>query len=218
MPIDLRVAELMCSRLCHDLVSPIGAINNGVELIEELGEDASGEAMTLVSQSAQRAAALLRCFRLTYGAAGAQPTSGLGEARDVALGYLSDGKVRLDWPSAGIGAGPMLPPGTVKLALALVMLAAESLVYGGVVRVETEPAGRGNGSGLRRIVVAAEGRGATLGDEEIEALEGRGAPEALTPRTVHAYAAGAFSRNYGIGLAHDRTIPGRLRLSLELGG
>lgn len=214
MPIDLRIAELMCSRLCHDLVSPVGAINNGVELIEELGGDTAGEAMALVSQSAQRAAALLRCFRLAYGAAGAHAATGLADARDAAAGYLAGTKVALDWTAAD-GSGATLPPGAVKLVLNLIMLAAEALVYGGTIRVGVEPA---RGGRPRHIVVIAEGRGATLDDDEIAALEGGGPPDALTPRTVHAHAVGAFARHYGLGVAHDRTTVGRLALRLDLAG
>lgn len=69
LALDLRAVELLCSRLCHDLVSPVGAISNGVELLTEMGPDA--EALTLVGQSAQAAANRLKFYRVAYGAAGA---------------------------------------------------------------------------------------------------------------------------------------------------
>lgn len=217
MPIDLRVAELMCSRLCHDLVSPVGAINNGVELIEELGGDSTGEAMALVSQSAERAAALLRCFRLAYGAAGASAATGLAEAREAAEGYLAGTKVALVWPAAE-GSGAALPPGAAKVALNLVMLAAEALVYGGAIRVEIGGAASPADALARRVTVIAEGRAAALGDEEALALHGSSPPDTLTPRTVHAYAVGAFARHYRLGLAYDQAMAGRLTLRLDLPG
>ena len=78
-----RVLELVSSRICHDLVSPVGAINNGVELIQELGEDAGAEAMQLIAASAVQASARLKCFRLAYGAAGTDKNIGFREVKDA---------------------------------------------------------------------------------------------------------------------------------------
>jgi histidine phosphotransferase ChpT len=94
---DIRVAELLCSRLCHELVSPVGAINNGVELIEEMGEDMAEEAIALISHSAGQAARRLRLLRLAYGAAGGEGAVGFADAQQAATAYFADGKISLDW-------------------------------------------------------------------------------------------------------------------------
>ena len=103
LSVDPRVLELLCSRLCHDLVSPVGAINNGVELMEELEGDMAGEAVGLVAESGRKAAARLRCFRLTYGAAGGQEGVPLEDGRQAAIDYLVGSKIALAWPPAGSG-------------------------------------------------------------------------------------------------------------------
>ncbi len=69
--VDPRVIELLCSRLCHDLISPVSAINNGFELIAEFGDEMRGEAMSLMGDSAREAARRLKFFRIAFGAAGA---------------------------------------------------------------------------------------------------------------------------------------------------
>jgi len=70
--IDMRVAELLASRLCHDVVGPVGAVNHGMELLEDEGAAFGEEALRLASTSARHAADLLQYYRLAYGAAGSQ--------------------------------------------------------------------------------------------------------------------------------------------------
>ncbi|MBM3540521.1 MAG: hypothetical protein FJX51_00610 [Alphaproteobacteria bacterium] len=91
LALDLRAVELLCSRLCHDLVSPVGAISNGVELLTEMGPDE--EALALVGQSAQAAATRLKFYRVAYGAAGADLPP--GELHDLMTALLQDRHVSL---------------------------------------------------------------------------------------------------------------------------
>jgi histidine phosphotransferase ChpT len=70
--VDLRVFELLASRLCHDLISPVGAIKSGLELFIEFGDDPDGETMALINNSATQASEKLQCFRLAYEQAGSQ--------------------------------------------------------------------------------------------------------------------------------------------------
>jgi histidine phosphotransferase ChpT len=70
-PIDVAMLEVLASKICHDLISPIGAVNNGVELIEDMGPDAGPEATALIAFSAQQASAKLQAFRMAYGIGGA---------------------------------------------------------------------------------------------------------------------------------------------------
>src|SRR5690606_26478214 len=90
--VDLRVLELLSSRLCHDLISPIGAVNNGLELLEDEGSDMGDDALKLSIKSARRAADLLQAFRVALGAAGNQASVRLADARSLAAGLLEGGK------------------------------------------------------------------------------------------------------------------------------
>ena len=77
--IELRVAELLASRLCHDLISPVGAVNSGIELMTEFGDDPDGESMQLVATSAKTASEKLQFFRIAYGNAGSGANIPLGD-------------------------------------------------------------------------------------------------------------------------------------------
>src|SRR5215470_5735951 len=98
VPIDLRVAELLGSRLCHDLISPIGAVTNGIELIEEEGGRIAADALDLAGRSARQASRLLQFYRIAFGVGGGFSGSRLVDIRDLADGFLSSSRNRLDWP------------------------------------------------------------------------------------------------------------------------
>lgn len=207
MPValDVRVVELLCSRLCHDLVSPVGAINNGVELIEEMGESMAEEAMQLIAHSAEQASKRLRVFRLAYGAAGSQGDLSASDARAVLEGWFRGGRVRLDWRADGLSDPPR---GLLKCLLNLVLLAEESVGAGGDIRVERA------GEGLR---VTALGRGAALKPEARLALDGATAPADLDPRTVQAYVTGRFAAHFDLGVTVE-TAPDTVAFALSAAG
>jgi len=125
-----ELASLMSSRLCHDLISPIGAINNVMELFEEgLGDD---ETMKLIQMSAANASARLQFARLAFGSAGsAGDTVGLNAAEKLARDYLGGGKVTLTWETEL----HHLPKEAVKLLLNLVILANAAIPRGGELNV-----------------------------------------------------------------------------------
>ena len=209
--LTFEVMDLLCSRLCHDLISPVGAINNGGELIEDLGEDMVGEAMGLIAQSGRRAAGRLRCFRLCYGAAGAQSTVGLDEARDIAAGYLEGGKATLAWNVTTDWGVDGPPSGTVKVLLNLLVVADEALSQGGVISVRVE-----EGQAGRALVILAEGTNAGLREHQDTALDGTVATEDLSARTVQAYVTGLFARRFGMTVNHAMVEDDALRLQLNL--
>src|SRR4051812_20575113 len=94
MNFDLQILELVCSRLCHDLISPVGAVGNGLELMAEEGDDELLEdARRLVESSTQRASSLLQMYRCAYGNAGNQASFGAGEAVKLAREGLDASRV-----------------------------------------------------------------------------------------------------------------------------
>lgn len=201
--LDVRLLELLSSRLCHDLVSPVGAINNGVELMEELGPDMMTEAMALIGESARKASRRLQCFRIAYGAGGGQGQFGLPDIRMMARDYFADGKVALRWEE-GAAETVALPAGTGKVVLNVLLAAEETLAFGGTVAV----AGT-----AQQLTVTAEGRSAGLSDAQNSALAGQGDVDSLTTREVQAYVTGMFARFYGVDLVATE-VPGALTLRL----
>lgn len=130
-PLDL--AALLCSRICHDVISPVGAIANGLEVLEsEKDPDMRGFAMDLIKKSTAVASARLQFCRLAFGAAGSAGASiDTGDAEGVARGLIADEKTKLVWNATRA----LLPKNKVKLILNLVLIAGQSIPRGGVITV-----------------------------------------------------------------------------------
>ncbi len=196
--VDARVVELLCSRLCHDLISPVSAINNGFELITEFGDEMRGEAMSLMGDSAREASRRLQFFRIAFGGAGTPSGDavGLGEARVRALELLADGKIALDWPEGAAPADVRIPREGIKLLLNMLLVAIESLAGAGSVSVRLSAAA----DGLDATVTAASDK-AGLGDELKAALAGAEPFENLTPVTAQAYYTSVLAAGLGSTVA-----------------
>lgn len=204
--LDIRVMELLCSRLCHDLVSPVGAINNGIELIDETqGEDAgrlSGgegsmleEALGLIAHSATQAARRLKLFRFAYGTAGALARD-FSEARSAAEGWLSSGRTTLDWAANQPPRALAGRHGAVKMLLNLVVLAEECVPQGGVLHITG--AGTPEQGEMR---VEVRGPALRLPQETRDILFMDEVDVAsLTPRTIHAFVTRRFAAHYAMTL------------------
>lgn len=206
----MRVMELLSSKLCHDLVSPVSAINNGVELIEDIGGSVVEEAMKLIGDSGLTAARRLRLYRMAYGRAGSEESLAIRDVRQVAEQYLSGGKISLIWSEGQPSEAVASQRGFLKTVLNLIVLAEETLAYGGVITL------RGEASGARGIRLEIVGRNAHLGLQLQEALEGSSSVDDLSPRSIQAYVTGRFAAHFGLKLIHDHSVSDRLDLSLNL--
>jgi len=134
---DLELAALVSSRICHDVINPVSAISNGLEMLAEEPDEAMREAaMDLIRKSAAQASAKLQFARLAFGAAGSAGAEiDLRDAEKVAREFLAgSGKHQVTWQ----GPAVTLPKNKVKLLLNLVALGAVALPRGGVVNVEIE--------------------------------------------------------------------------------
>ncbi len=199
---DLKLAEMLASRLCHDLVNPISAVANGVELLSEFCDTMQKDALDLVASSADRAMKRVAFFRVAYGFAGHDEGQSILDVRGLTEGFLAGGKVALDWPARPDDGAIGLPRSGLKLVLALVSLAAESLPRGGTVSVSVEsPAG---------AKVTASGAGARIesSSEGILAAFKAGRtpePEGLEAKSVGAAYAARLAREIGADLAFEGT-------------
>jgi len=197
----LRISELVAARFAHELVGAAGAIANGLELMEELGDDAGPDAAQLVARSAGNLKARLQFYRMAYGRAGRE-SAGLPELRALAVGFFehADG-VTLDWPMAPIV--PTLEGGEGKLILNLAALAADALPRGGTVRIALDD---------DRFEARASGPDARLRDDLVAAMTPEAAAADLSPRTVHAHLTAALAAEAGRRLAVERAGDGALSL------
>jgi len=185
-PDEFRLAQLVCSRLCHDLAGLTGAIANGADLIGASAPDP--EAIGLIGASARQANARIAFFRIAFGASTAAQS--LAECLPLAGDVLASGPVRL-----AVAASPALQiklsPDGVRQCLTLVLAAAGCLPRGGTLGVEAADLPDGVG-----VVVSANGAGAAL-KAELAAALGAASPGGLSPREVHGYWAGALARTDG---------------------
>ena len=211
--IDLRVMELLASRLCHDLVGPVGAVNNGLELLEDDFEAMGPEALKLAAESGARAARALQYFRFAYGMAGSRLGGQLEELRELAGNYFAGQKVQLAWP-AQVPAGE-LPEDLGKLLLNMLLLGAECLPMGGGLALEIEG---GEGAGKLAVKVTASGDRAGLREETRPALAPGAAVDDLTPRNVQGYFTCKVAERLGGGLTLDEATDGAVALTATLGG
>jgi histidine phosphotransferase ChpT len=179
-PVDL--ASLLCSRLCHDLMSPVGALNNGIELLaDETDPEMREKCLELLADSARASANKLKFFRLAFGAAG-----GFGEDIDtheakVALEgvFGAERRIELGW----VVSTDKLPKGAVKLLLNLALLAGDALVRGGRLDVGAETR-----DDLIELVIRAEGPRILLDPVLRETLADGGAAS-IEPRAAGAWLA-----------------------------
>ena len=163
---DLELAALVSSRICHDVINPVSAISNGLEMLGEEPDQAMREAaMELIRKSAAQASAKLQFARLAFGAAGSAGAEiDLRDAEKVARDFLAaSGKHQVTWQ----GPAVTLPKNKVKLLLNLVALAAVALPRGGVVNVEIE----GTPPAVS-FTVKAKGDSARLNDQVKSLLSG----------------------------------------------
>ena len=188
-PVDL--ASLLCSRLCHDLMSPVGALNNGIELLaDEQDPEMRQRCLELLEESARASANKLKFFRLAFGAAG-----GFGESIDTREAQAAlDGlfgrerRIELGW----MVAGDKLPKGAVKLLLNLALLAGDALVRGGRLDVGAESA-----DGAIELVIRAEGSRILLDPVLRRTLTEGSAGGSIEPRAAGAWLAHCLAAEAG---------------------
>ena len=185
------LASLLCSRLCHDLLSPVGALNNGLELMADEQDPAMRErCMELLNDSARASANKLKFFRLAFGAAGGfGETINTQEAHAALAGLFgAEKQLELGW----IVAGDALPKGAVKLLLNLALIAGDALVRGGRLDVGAEQ----DGTRLE-IVIRAEGPRILLDPTLRETLTKGSAGGTVEPRAAGAWLAHALASEAG---------------------
>ena len=193
--VEFRVLELLNARLCHELISPVGAINNGVELLDDEDPDFVRDTMGLIGQSARKAGQRLQFYRFAYGSSANVSAGG----KELAAALLEGGKVRCDWTPAAAS----LPVEWQRLACNLVVLAAEALPRGGTVIV------RPPGDGATGVEVVAEGESVNLTADLRAALDPGAAVDQLSPRTIHAYFTSRLAGTMGALLRLGETEPQR---------
>lgn len=193
-PSSIELAALLCSRLCHDLLSPVGALSNGIELLaDETDPEMQKRCMELLEQSAKTSTDKLKFFRLAFGAAG-----GFGEyvpveeAQEVIGSLAADAKrVELKWAISDA----KLPKAAIKVMLNLSQIALDALVRGGTLDIGAERTG-----GNVEIVARATAEKLAFDETIGQALQGELPDDEITSRTAAAHMIALLAKEMGGGL------------------
>lgn len=185
------LAALLCSRVCHDIISPVGAINNGLELLDEGGADE--DAMNLIRASARNASARLQFARIAFGAAGsAGMLIDTGDAEAVATAFLRNEKPELVWN----GKRALLPKNKVKLLLNLILVATGAIPRGGKLSVTLEDL-----DGEPKFSLVANGPMVRVPPKFLELHSGNKPEEPIDAHTVQPYYTLLLAREAGMAIS-----------------
>ena len=201
---SLELASLLCSRLCHDMLSPVGALSNGLELlVEERDPEMRKRCFELLEQSARISADKLKFFRLAFGAAGGfgemVPVSEARVLVDALVG--NNGRIEVNWALAS----DSLPKPAVKTLLNLALIAIDALVRGGTLDIGAElRTGEADG-GASEIVVRAAGARIAFDQNIGRALQGKLDDADLSSRTAPAAMLNQLAASLGGSLQYALT-------------
>lgn len=197
---DLDLAALLCSRVCHDIISPVGAIANGLELMDDPDVDADmkATALDMVRSSAKTATAKLKFCRIAFGASGSAGAHiDMGEAGETARAFVGEEKTKLDWQAPRENR----PKAEVKLLLNMMLLAIAGIPRGGTVTVTVDG---------RDMKVRAQGERAKVPQAMADVLLGHAPLDSLDARLVQPYytriIAQSAGLNIGIGMDGDDAV------------
>ncbi|HZD88685.1 MAG TPA: histidine phosphotransferase family protein [Pseudolabrys sp.] len=187
----LDLAALLCSRVCHDLISPVGAIVNGLEVLEEEKDEETKQfALDLIKKSSNTASAKLQFCRIAFGAAGSAGAQiDLGDGEKIARGFLEDEKTKLAWNLPRL----LLQKNRVKLLLNMLLIAGQCIPRGGQLTVD--PIGEGETMGFK---VTATGPNAKIGAALPALLAGEGGDDPLDAHRIQPFYAGMLARECGM--------------------
>jgi histidine phosphotransferase ChpT len=189
---SLDLAALLCSRVCHDLISPVGAIVNGLEVLEEDKDEATKVfALDLIKKSARTASARLQFCRLAFGAAGSAGAQiDLGDAEKAARGLIDDEKTKLAWNLPRV----LMPKNRVKLLMNMLLIAGQAIPRGGQLAVDA--IGEGDTMGFR---ITASGLNARV-TQAVPALLAGGGGMTIDAHAIQPFYTGLLARSCGLNV------------------
>lgn len=189
------LSAILVSRICHDLVSPIGAIVNGVDLVRELGGSDVDAELAMISQSSDRASALLKYYRIAFGAAGDDSAISRGALRDQATSFLASSRIVIEWPGDD---GPALSRPVARLLLLLLMCARGLAGMRGVLSVQLPPEAE------MPIEIRIDGAFSPDAPEMLSHLTGDAAGAEVTSRLVEFPLSRLYAADLGAHLKIER--------------
>lgn len=192
---SLTILELLASRICHDLISPVGAVNNGVEFLQDADPADMKDGLDLIAYSAAQASAKLQAFRLCYGAGGRDPNIKLDEVHRIFGEYLGGAsRIKQDWDPKAVAFDDM-PVALPKILLGTLILCTEIMPRGGIITVSRQETGY--------LKVTPTGQDVAPRPNMDKALDGTIHPDILDTRLIHTRILGMMLETYNLSIEPD---------------
>ena len=196
---ETKLAEMLCTRLCHDLTGPIGAVNNGAEFLGDEGFDMQNEAVQLILSSAHEAVHRLMFYRLAYGRVGGSGEACLADKKQIATDFFSGTKIKLDWPDSHTDAsGISISQKMARLMLNLMIITGASLIRGGSLAIRLSAT-----DNEKQITLTASGDHIKLDPDTQAILRGEGTDAMLTPKSAQPFLAMKILEEVGANLSFE---------------
>ena len=204
--IPTRASEILISKICHDLVSPVGAVNNGIEFLAEMGADGLADGLGLIEHSAHQASVRLQLFRMCYGAGGSDSKVTGKVVYETFQNFIAGSKCEMLWDLMNDIPDDDLPAGFMKTLLNMMVFVQESLPKGGVINVRMIDG---------HMVVSGSGDLIKPKEGAVDALGGAISIDDLSPKSVHGFVTNAYAELFGLTLTSD-ILDDRLELKLAI--
>ncbi len=193
--VPTRVSEILISKICHDLVSPVGAVNNGIEFLTDMGADGLADGLGLIEHSARQASVRLQLFRMCYGAGGSDAKVTGKMVYEAFQNYVTGTKCSMEWDLMNDTPDDDMPAGFMKMILNLMIFAQEAMPKGGVVSVKMQ--------GGNEMVIVGCGEKVKPKDGCVEALNANVSVDDVTPKSVHGYVVCSYAELFGFSVSVD---------------
>jgi len=189
--IPTRASEILISKICHDLVSPVGAVNNGIEFLADMNgaEDGLQDGLGLIEHSAQQASIRLQLFRMCYGAGGSDAKVTGKMVYEIFQNFVAGTKMTMSWDLMNDMPDDDLPAGYLKTLLNLMVFAQEALPKGGKINVSWDGAS---------MIVNGTGDMIKPKDGAVEGLKGTLSVEEISPKSVHGFVTKSYADLFGL--------------------
>jgi histidine phosphotransferase ChpT len=193
----LGLSQLMCSRLCHDLITPMGAISSGLEILSDCDEKDRNQILEILRNSSETANSRLVFYRAAFGASKSGPLVTASGTHQLLEGFLRPLKISLEWDIDSATESSTFDLALWgKMLLNLVLVAVETAPYGGKIKLMNQK--RPEELDLH---LTLSGNLLAMKTDVIRVLEGKGSMDELTPHTIHAFVAMELLRQLGLYLS-----------------
>lgn len=198
---DTRLAEMLCTRLCHDLTGPIGALANGAEFLADDDFSMQGQAVELISQSAEQAVNRLQFYRSAYGMVKTPGEAVLSDVKNLIYDFFSGTKVSLDWPDSLTDAlNISISRKMARLLQNMAIIASSTLIRGGIVSIRIQEE-----SGKKIVSVSASGLKVKWDTEQEQVIAGSIGIDDVKPSTVQLFYTTKLSEIIGATITANAT-------------